>query len=249
MSCLSGAWPIFLREMQIFRVRLSRPTYILSALVTPLMYLLVFGLGLGRQVRIEGGNYLAFLVPGLIGMAAMTNAFNWVASAINFSRFYYRTWPLIILAPVSPLAGVAGYVASGMARGGVAALLVGVAGFAAGWWPGSVSVLLLTLLLETVCFAALGVFIGVRTTRNEEHMVYANFLITPMGFFCGTFFPIDSLPLWLAVPMRFFPLTQANTALRQSAFGGEACLALGALAVFALTFFVLAVRAVRSYSE
>ena len=73
-SFLSGATAIFLREMQIFRLRIVRPTYALSSLITPLMYLLVFGLGLGRQVHIDGSDYLSFLIPGLIGMTAMSNA-------------------------------------------------------------------------------------------------------------------------------------------------------------------------------
>ncbi|MFT3960469.1 ABC transporter permease [Propionivibrio sp.] len=249
MSRLSGALPIFLREMQLFRVKLSRPTYVVSALVTPLMYLLVFGLGLGRQVRIGGGDYLSFLVPGLIGMTAMNNAFNWVANAVNFSRFYYRTWTLVLLAPVSPLAICAGHVAAGIARGLIATALVAAAGFAAGWRPTPTLLFPLALLLEMACFSALGLLVGIKTKTSEEHMAYTNFLITPMGFFCGTFFPLDGLPGWLAQPMLLSPLTQANIALRLPAFTGEALVALGALAAFTALFLLFAVKAVASYAE
>jgi len=249
MPSLKGAMPIFVREMQLFRNKLKRPTYVVSALVTPLMYMLVFGLGLGRQVHIADGSYLAFLIPGLMGMTAMNNAFNWVASAINFSRFYYRTWPLVILAPVTPLAIAAGNVAAGMARGIIATLLVGLAGLAVGWRPQPTLVLPLTLLIETACFSALGVLVGVKTRCSEEHMTYANFLITPMGFFCGTFFPLDNLPHWLACPMYLLPLTQANIALRQHGFSVETVVALSSLAALALVLLALAVRAVASYTE
>lgn len=253
MSHLHGALPIFVREMQLFRVRLSRPTYVVSALVTPLMYLLVFGLGLGRQVRLGAGDYLAFLLPGLIGMTAMNNAFTWVAGAVNFSRFYYRTWALVILAPVNPVAVCAGHLAAGVVRALFACSLVAIAGLAAGWRPvagfAPFIVAGTALLLEALCFSALGMLVGVQTRSSEEHMAYGNFLITPMGFFCGTFFPLDTLPGWLAVPLRALPLTQANEAMRQSAFNAEALSACGVLAAFAALFTVLAVRAVARYAE
>ena len=249
MPGLNGAQAIFLREMQIFRLRLSRPSYVVSALVTPLMYLVVFGLGLGRQVRVDGGDYLTFLVPGLIGMTAMNNAFNWVASAVNFSRFYYRTWPLVMLAPVSPLAICAGNIAAGIARGLIATALVAAAGFAVGWRPELTLLFPLALLLEMACFSALGMLVGVKTKTSEEHMAYTNFLITPMGFFCGTFFPLDNLPGWLALPMQALPLTQATIALRQPGFTGEGLLSLGILLL--LLFFLLSfsIFAVARYSE
>jgi ABC-type multidrug transport system permease subunit len=49
-------------------------------------------------------------------------------------------------------------------------------------------------------------------------LAYTHFLITPMGFFCGTFFPLDNLPGWLALPMQALPLTQVTIALRQPGF-------------------------------
>jgi len=233
LSVLTGAGAIFSREMQLYRAKLSRPTFVVSALVTPLMYLVVFGLGLGRQVRIAGGDYLTFLVPGLMAMAAMHNAFTWVASGINIARFYHRTWQIIMLAPVAPLAVVAGTVTAGMARGLFAAILVGLAGLAAGWRPDPTLVIPLTLLLETALFAALGLVIGLKTRSTEEHTTYTNFLITPMGFFCGTFFPLSSLPSWLAAPLHLLPLTHANLALRQPGFTAEALTALVVLTGFA----------------
>jgi ABC-type multidrug transport system permease subunit len=249
MSLLSGAGPIFRREMQLYRAKLARPTFVVSALVTPLMYLVVFGLGLGRQVRIDGGDYLTFLVPGLMGMAAMHNAFTWVASGINIARFYHRTWQIIMLAPVSPLAVVAGTVAAGMARGLFAATLVGLAGLAAGWHPTPTAAIPLALLLETALFAALGMVIGLSTRSTEEHTTYTNFLITPMGFFCGTFFPLANLPPWLSAPLHLLPLTHANIALRQSGLTGDALAALGILALFAVLLLGWAGRMVARYRE
>jgi ABC-type multidrug transport system permease subunit len=249
VTILAGAKPIFLREMLQFGMKLVRPTYVLSAMITPLFYMLVFGMGLGRQVRVDGGDYLSFLVPGLIGMAAMNNSFNWVASSINFARFYYRTWQIVMLSPVSPLAVVVGHVASGVARGLIAIVLIAAAGMVAGWRPEITLVLPISLLLEMGIFAAFGVIIGLKTKKSEDFNFYTNFLITPMGFFCGTFFPLSNLPSWLAAPIHLLPLTWVNIALRQPAFTGDAAMALGALAVFAFLMLLWACRTVANYQE
>ncbi|MEO0034924.1 MAG: hypothetical protein RLZZ501_947 [Pseudomonadota bacterium] len=248
-AALAGAGAIFRREMQLYRAKLSRPTFVVSALVTPLMYLVVFGLGLGRQVRIEGGDYLTFLVPGLMAMAAMSNAFTAVASGINIARFYHRTWQIIMLAPVTPLAVVAGTVGAGMARGLFAATLVGAAGLAAGWRPEPTLAMPAALLLETALFAGLGLVIGLNTRSTEEHTTYTNFLITPMGFFCGTFFPLASLPGWLAAPLHLLPLTHAVIALREPGLTATALGALGVLSGFALVLLGWAVWLVARYRE
>ncbi|MTJ83852.1 MAG: ABC transporter [Telmatospirillum sp.] len=249
MSLLDGAGPIFRREMLLFRIKLARPTFVLSTMVTPLFYMVVFGLGLGRQVRMADGSYLSFLVPGLMGMAAMHNAFAWVASGINIARFYHRTWQVVMLAPLSPVAVTAGTVAAGMVRGLVAALLVGVAGAVAGWRPSPTLVLPATLLLETALFAAFGMVVGIKTKGAEESSTYTNFLITPMGFFCGTFFPLSNLPPWLAAPMHLLPLTHANIALRESGLSLLALTSLAVLALFTVLLCGWACHAVAGYRE
>lgn len=250
LDFLDGAGTIFRREMAGFRIKLAQPTFLLSSMVTPLFYMLVFGLGLGRQVRLpDGGDYLSFLVPGLMGMTAMGNSFTWVASNINFGRFFYRTWQLIILSPVSPFAIVAGTVAAGMVRGLSAALLVGVVGVVSGWHPPATGLWPLALLLETFVFSAFGVVIGIVTRKSEEHAAYTNFLITPMGFFCGTFFPIANFPPWLGAAMQALPLTHANIALRETGLGADGAISLAVLASYALVLGALACRQVAQYHE
>ena len=79
-------YPVFLREMLIFKRRLFRLSYLFSSMVSPLLYLIAFGLGLGRRFDIEGVNYLTFLVPGIVAMSSMTNSYTWVASSISVGR-------------------------------------------------------------------------------------------------------------------------------------------------------------------
>lgn len=247
---LDGMGPIFWREMALFKTKLVQPTFVLASMVTPLFYMLVFGLGLGRQVKLPGDtDYLSFLIPGLMGMTAMSNSFTWVASNINFARFYYRTWQLIVLSPTSAFAIVGGNIAAGMVRGLIAVALVGVVGVASGWRPAATVAWPLALVLETLVFSAFGVFIGIVTKKSEEHSAYANFLITPMGFFCGTFFPIANFPPWLAAVMRALPLTQANTAMREPGLTDQAVVSLAVLVGYAILLSAVACRRVATYHE
>ena len=110
-------YPIFLREMIQFKKKLFRLGYIFTSMMVPLLYLLAFGLGLGRSVQVPGGTYLGFLLPGLVAMSSMNNSYNWVASGLNLSRVYFKTFQVLIQAPIAPTSIMAGYVLAGMVRG------------------------------------------------------------------------------------------------------------------------------------
>jgi len=64
-----GWYPIFLREMLLFRRKLLKVGYLFSAMLVPIIYLLTFGLGLGRNVQMQGTDYLSYLIPGLVAMS------------------------------------------------------------------------------------------------------------------------------------------------------------------------------------
>ena len=85
-------WPIFFREMILFRRRLLRLGYLFSAMMSPIIYLIAFGLGLGNRVQIGNLDYLSFLLPGLVAMSSMNNSYTWVASNINLNRVYFKTF-------------------------------------------------------------------------------------------------------------------------------------------------------------
>ena len=81
-----NVWPVFLREMMIFANRLKKPGYVMAMLVTPLLYLVTFGLGLGRQINMGESTYLIFIVPGICAMSTMTNSFTGIASSLAVGR-------------------------------------------------------------------------------------------------------------------------------------------------------------------
>jgi len=82
---MRGMLAIYQRELLILRKKFFRQLASMS--VSPLLYLFAFGFGMGRGVRVGGHSYLEFLIPGLVAMNSMIQAFA-IASEINIARFY-----------------------------------------------------------------------------------------------------------------------------------------------------------------
>lgn len=246
---LVGWYPIFLREMLLFRRKLLKPGYLVSAMLVPLMYLAVFGLGLGRSVRISGGDYLSFLIPGLVAMSSMTNSYTWVASSLNLNRLYFRTFQIFIQAPVSASAIMVGEVAAGMVKGLFAALLLVIMGLCI---PGGFRItplFLFAMVMNSFMFACLGVITGMLAKSHEDTSTYNNFFILPMAFFSGTFFPLDRLPAILKGLILLLPLSHTNIVIRKASMDGEALLSLLVMTGYTLLFLVIGTRLIRRYNE
>ncbi len=242
-------YPIFLREILIFERRLLRLGYVVSAFLMPLLYLLAFGLGLGRQVSISGGSYLNYLLPGLIAMSSMINAYTWVANGLTMGRLYFQTFQVYIQAPVSPAAIVWGEVASGVVRGLLSSLILLILGVVIGSGLNLNLLFLLSLVVNCLLFSAMGVVVGMRAKTHEDTANFSNFFIMPMAFFSGTFFPIKQMPWVLQVIVTCLPLTHTNYLLRFPVWDLRALISLGVLLAYSVACLVLAIFLVRDYSE
>ena len=244
-----GWYPVFLREMLLFKHKLLRVGYVASAMVTPLIYLATFGLGLGRSVTISGSTYIAFLIPGLAAMTSMNNSYSWMASALNLSRLYYRTFQILVQAPIRPSSILLGEILAGMVKGLFASALIVAAGFAAAKGFSVSSIFVLALLLNCFLFACLGVIVGMRAESHEDTATYSNFFILPMAFLSGTFFQVDKLPAYLKAAVYTLPLTHANILIRKAAMDAQAWRSLAVLSVYAITFFLYGAALIRRYNE
>jgi Nod factor-specific ABC transporter NodJ protein len=239
-------YPIFLREMIIFKRRLLRLGYLFSSMITPLLYLLTFGLGLGRGLSVEGVPYLMFVVPGICAMSSMTNSYTWIATSISVGRLHFKTFDEYLVSPATARDIMLGEVLSGVVRGLFASSLILVAGsiFGAGF-PQS-PIFLLVWVLNCLIFACLGVVFGFLAKSHEDTATFSNFFIIPMAFFCGTFFPIDKLPAFIKTFLYFLPLTHACKALRTSFLGQEVkIVSLGIMLLFFALCFYLGVVTIR----
>ncbi|MCX7913169.1 MAG: ABC transporter permease [Thermodesulfovibrionales bacterium] len=244
-----GWYPIFLREMLHFRRKLLRLGYIFSAMVIPIIYLLAFGFGLGRDVKIEGSDYLSFLLPGLVAMSSMNNSYTWVSSNLNLNRIYFKTFQIYIQAPIKASSITIGEVLAGMAKGLFASMLIIIVGFLSASEFHITPLFIIILLINCFLFASLGIIAGMKTKSHEDTATYSNFFIIPMAFFSGTFFPIDNLPLLIKAIIYIFPLTHTNIAIRKTQIDSEGLISIAVLIVYALIFFLYGSNLVKKYSE
>ena len=243
-------YPVFLKEMLHFKRKLLRMGYIFSAMMAPIIYLITFGVGLGRTVRLsEGNDYLTFLLPGLVAMSSMNNSYSWVASSLNLSRIYFKTFQVYIQSPVKPFSIMIGEVLAGMVKGLFASLLIIVVGFLV---PSKFSINLIfvvTLLLNCFMFASLGVITGMITKSHEDTATYSNFFIMPMAFFSGTFFSIDRIPAIFKPMIYIMPLTHTNILIRKTFIDIEGLISLIVIVFYCFCFFIIGSTLMKKYSE
>jgi ABC-2 type transport system permease protein len=242
-------FPIFYREILLFRRRLLRLGYVVSALFSPMLYLLAFGLGLGKRINISGGSYLDYLLPGLLAMTSMTNSYSWIATSMTVGRLHFRTFQVYIQAPVTATAIVVGQILAGMLRGVFASAILLILGLVLGGGFHFNLMFLVALLLNCLVFAAFGVIVGMKSRSHEDTATFTNFFIMPMGFFCGTFFPVDEMPWLVRDIIKILPLTHANHLLRFPFWTLESLISLALLGGYGVICLVVAIVIIRRYSE
>ena len=171
-----------------------------APVLTAVLYLLIFGHVLQDRVVFGNIGYVAFLVPGLVMMSMLQNAFANSSSSLVQSKIM-GNMVFLLLTPLSHWAWFGAYVGSSMLRGlmvGTGVYLVTLAfappQFAAPLW------VLVFALLGTALLATLGVIAGLWADKFDQMATFQNFIIVPMTFLSGVFYSIGSLPpFWQAV--------------------------------------------------
>ncbi len=238
---------IMLREMLILKRKFWR--YAFSFSISPLLYLITFGWAARARMSSGGADYMAFMLPGLIAMSSMMNSFA-MSSEINISRFYWKTFDEIRSAPVADWAYAVGEILSGMLRGGIAAGIVIVIGLVF-QVPIHLSPKLAgAVALTTFIFASLAICTAMVARSHADQGMLSSFVITPMAFLCGTFFPVDLYPEWVQTVVKVLPLTPAAELIRAAALGDPTPLTpLLYLCAAAVVCFALAVFVVRQSKQ
>lgn len=215
MRSLKGAYTIWYRDVLRFardRVRM------VAALGQPLLYLFVFGTGLAPAMSASTNGALdfrQFMFPGILAMAVLFTAIFSAISVVWDREFGFLKE--VMVAPVSRTAVALGKVAGGatvaMFQGVIILLLAPVVGVRLGAMQ-IVSIVGLMLLLATV-MTALGLVIAARQRTMEGFQMMMNFLLMPMFFLSGAFFPLRGVPLWMEWLARLDPVTYGVDSIRQ----------------------------------
>lgn len=211
-----------------------------TTLIAPVLYLLAFGYGLGRNVNIEGYSYLEFVIPGILALTAMTTAFNAAGMKLHVDRLFYRCFDEMLMAPVSNFSIIAGKTLIGVVRGLMSSVALLAACLVFSPLP-EVSLLFpLTLIITCFVFSFLGVLIALVAKTHQDMSVFMSLVILPMSFLSGTFFSLNQVPSFLGTLLSFSPLTHASLCLRASTLGQPfPWSSLAFLTIFGLIFFVM----------
>ncbi|MBA2673614.1 ABC transporter permease [Ramlibacter sp.] len=172
-----------------------------APVLTALLYLLIFGHVLEGHVKVyDRIEYTAFLVPGLVMMSVLQNAFANSSSSLIQSKIMGNL-VFVLVTPLSHWSWFVAYVGSSMVRGlavGLGVLFVTVwftpLGFAAPLW------ILVFAVLGAGMLGALGLVAGLWAEKFDQMAAFQNFVIVPMTFLSGVFYSIHSLPaFWQGV--------------------------------------------------
>ena len=213
-----GVWAIYRFEMARFKRTVWQS--LVAPVITTSLYFVVFGAAIGSGIsEVDGVPYGAFIVPGLIMLALLTQSISNASFGIYFPKFTGTIYELLS-APVSYLEIVIGYVGAAASKSlilgfiilGTAALFVPLEIHHPFWMVGF-------LIMTALTFSLFGFIIGVWANSFEQLQFIPMLVVTPLTFLGGAFYSIDMLPAtWRPVSL-FNPVVYLISGLRWSFYG------------------------------
>ncbi|SKC85588.1 ABC transporter permease [Maledivibacter halophilus] len=238
MEVITVLW----REFIFFKRRFIKITS--SAIMSPLLYLIAFGWGLGQNVTVEGHNYMYFIIPGIIALSTMNTSFNAVSIRINISKIHEKSFQYYLTSPVNIYLLTLGQILAGGLRGMYAAAIILMISYLFGVYIKINLAFIIVCLLNSLLFSAFGYFAAMVINSHYDMNRFTTFVIVPMTFLCGTFFSLDRMPHGVKFLINLLPLTHASQSLRGIALSGELNLiSIFVLALYLIAFYFLGVMA------
>lgn len=238
---LIGLYTLFYKEVLRFGKVLLQT--IVAPVITAMLYLLVFGHVFEGRVQVfPGVSYGAFLIPGLVMMTVIQNAFANSSSSLIQSKVTGNI-VFMLLTPLSHLEFFLAFVLASVVRG----VLVGAGVYLVALLFTAVPVqhpgyVLLFMLLGSAALGAIGVIAGIWAEKFDQLAGFQNFIILPLSFLSGVFYSIHSLPEFWQRLSHFNPFFYMIDGFRYGFFGISDIVPSHSLGVVAL--FLLALSAV-----
>jgi ABC-2 type transport system permease protein len=202
---MSGLSALFYKELLRFWKVVVQT--VVAPIVTALLYLLIFSHVLEAHVMVYPGvSYTGFLVPGLVMMSMLQNAFSNSSSSLIQSKMM-GSIVFVLLPPLSYLEFFLAYLGAAILRG----LVVGLGVWGVTLWFAPLQMphpgwLLAYALLACAIMGALGILAGVWAEKFDQLAAFQNFLILPLTFLSGVFYSIHSLPAFWQTVSHFNPV-------------------------------------------
>ena len=217
-----------------------------APILTAMLYLLIFGHVLEGRVQVyQDVSYTAFLIPGLVMMSVLQNAFANSSSSLIQSKITGNL-VFVLLTPLSHWEIFSAYVIAAMVRG----IVVGFGVFIVTAWFGHMTFLaplwiLVFALLGAAILGTMGLIAGIWAEKFDQLAAFQNFLIMPLTFLSGVFYSIHSLPpFWLTVS-HLNPFFYMIDGFRYGFFGQSDVNPLVSVSIVGAFLVVLALVAIR----
>ena len=211
-------YTLFYKE--VLRVQKVAFQTLLAPVLTALLYLLIFSHVLEQHVEVYPGvRYTAFLIPGLVMMSVLQNAFANSSSSLIQSKITGNI-VFVLLAPIAYGEFFAAYVLASVVRG----LAVGLGVYLSALWFAQPPLqyplwILLFAVLGSAFLGSLGVVAGIWAEKFDQLAGFQNFIIMPLTFLSGVFYSIHSLPTFWQSLSRFNPIFYMIDGFRYGFFG------------------------------
>ena len=211
-----------------------------APVLTSLLYLLIFSHVLDSHVQVNGVRYTAFLIPGLVMMSVLQNAFSNSSSSLIQSKVTGSV-VFVLLPPISYVEFFLAYMVAALLRG----LMVGAGVLAVTGWLAPLSFvapawILVFAVIGGGIMGALGMIAGIWADKFDQLAGFQNFLIMPLTMLSGVFYSIHSLPEFWQEVSHFNPVFYMIDGFRYGFFGVSDVSPEASLAVVALSFLVVA---------
>jgi len=234
-----GTWTLLKKELlRFWRVLFQT---VAAPVITALLYLLIFSHVLADRVQVYNDvPYTAFLIPGLMMMSMLQNAFTNSSSSLTQSKVMGNI-VFILLTPLTPVQMYSAFLIAAIVRG----LFVGLCIYIVAFWfvdlpiqqPGLV---IAFGLLGCALLATFGMIAGIWAERFDQMAAFQNFVIMPLSFLSGVFYSIHSLPDFWQKVSQFNPFFYMIDGFRHGFFGKGDVDPWLSLGVVMLTFLALA---------
>lgn len=240
----TGARTLFYKEvLRFWKVAFQT---VAAPVLTAMLYLLIFGHVLADRVQVfEGVGYTSFLIPGLVMMSVLQNAFANASSSLVQSKITGNL-VFLLVTPLSPRVWFAAYVGASVVRGlvvgaGVLAVTVwfGPLRLAEPWWIVAFGT------LGAAMMGSLGLIAGLWAEKFDQMAAFQNFIIVPMTFLAGVFYSVDSLPPFWRAASHLNPFFYMVDGFRRGFFGAGDVAPGISLAVVAASLAAVAAIALR----
>lgn len=241
---MTGFYTLLYKELLRF-AKVSVQT-IAAPVLTALLYLLIFSQALGNRVQVfDRVDYTAFLVPGLVMMSVLQNAFANSSSSLIQSKITGNI-VFMLLPPLSHWELYGAYVLAAMARGMVVGLGVFVCtlGFADLSFAHPVWIVVFALMGSAI-LGTLGLIAGIWAEKFDQIAAFQNFIIMPLTFLAGVFYSVQVLPPFWQGLTHLNPFFYMVDGFRHGFFGVSDTPPMVSLAVTAVALTGLAVLAIR----